>query len=88
MDDVCALQTVELLLIPGKADAFLIFGRKFVLQAILHISWLLVMIRQHLIVELANTFLVLADLNSFLLFFFIQRYNFIPERSNCAALFV
>ena len=46
------------------------------------------MIRQHLIVELANTFLVLADLNSFLLFFFIQRYNFIPERSNGAALFV
>ena len=46
------------------------------------------MIRQHLIVQLANTFLVLADLNSFLLFFFIQRYDFVPERSNCAALFV
>mgnify|MGYP003224733515 CR=1 FL=1 len=46
------------------------------------------MIRQYLIVELANTLLTLTNLNSFLLFFFIQRYDFIPERSNGTALFV
>ena len=46
------------------------------------------MIRQYLIVELADTLLTLTNLNSFLLFFFIQRYDFIPERSNGTALLV
>ena len=37
MDDVCAFQAGELLLISGKADAFLIFNREFILQAVFHI---------------------------------------------------
>ena len=37
MDDVCAFQAGELLLISGKTDAFLIFNREFILQAVFHI---------------------------------------------------
>ena len=37
MNDICAFQSVKLLLISGEANVFLIFNRKFILQAILHI---------------------------------------------------
>ena len=71
VDNIRALQAVKFFLIPGNAGFFPVFRRKLCLNTVLHMGQLLVMIRQHLIVQLANALFLLANLNPFLLFFFI-----------------
>ena len=88
VDNIRPLQAVKLLLIPGNAGVFPVFGRKLRLDTVPHMGQLPVMIRQHLIVQPVNTILKMADLIMFFVFFPVQHYDLSPQRGNRAALFV